>query len=92
VTPERWRQVTEILEAAWDREACERTAFLDRACADDPELRSNVEALLASDEKAGEFLAALKRAFGELRHAKPPASRAQSAETYVVAKGFRGRG
>ncbi len=37
----------------------------------------------------GELLARLKRAFAELRHAKPPASRAQSAETYVVAKGFR---
>ena len=34
--------------------------------------------------------AQLKQAFAELRHAKPPASRAQSAETYVVAKGFRG--
>ncbi|HEX4617725.1 MAG TPA: RlmE family RNA methyltransferase [Stellaceae bacterium] len=40
----------------------------------------------------GALLAQLKRGFAELRHAKPPASRAQSAETYVVAKGFRGRG
>jgi 23S rRNA (uridine2552-2'-O)-methyltransferase len=39
----------------------------------------------------GQLLAQLKRAFSELRHAKPPASRAQSAETYVVAKGFRSR-
>ena len=39
----------------------------------------------------GPLLAQFKRAFSELRHAKPPASRAQSAETYVVAKGFRGR-
>ena len=38
----------------------------------------------------GELLAALKRDFAEVRHAKPPASRAESAETYVVAKGFRG--
>jgi 23S rRNA (uridine2552-2'-O)-methyltransferase len=37
----------------------------------------------------GALLAALKRDFAELRHAKPPASRAQSAETYVVATGFR---
>ena len=41
---------------------------------------------------AGELLAALKQAFAEVRHAKPPASRAESAETYVIAKGFRGRG
>ena len=38
----------------------------------------------------GDLLAALKRAFAELRHAKPAASRAESAETYVVATGFRG--
>ncbi len=38
----------------------------------------------------GELLAELKRAFAALRHAKPPASRAESAETYVVATGFRG--
>jgi 23S rRNA (uridine2552-2'-O)-methyltransferase len=38
----------------------------------------------------GALLAALKRDFAELRHAKPPASRAESAETYVVANGFRG--
>ncbi len=36
------------------------------------------------------LLAELKRAFAEIRHAKPAASRAESAETYVVAKGFRG--
>jgi 23S rRNA (uridine2552-2'-O)-methyltransferase len=39
---------------------------------------------------AGDLLAALKKAFAEVRHAKPAASRAESAETYVVAKGFRG--
>ena len=38
----------------------------------------------------GALLAALKKSFTELRHAKPAASRAESAETYVVAKGFRG--
>lgn len=32
----------------------------------------------------------LKRSFTTVRHAKPPASRAESAETYVVAQGFRG--
>ena len=40
---------------------------------------------------AGPLLASLKRAFAEVRHAKPAASRAKSAETYVVAKGWRGR-
>jgi 23S rRNA (uridine2552-2'-O)-methyltransferase len=39
----------------------------------------------------GALLTQLKLAFAELRHAKPPASRAESAETYVIAKGFRSR-
>jgi 23S rRNA (uridine2552-2'-O)-methyltransferase len=39
----------------------------------------------------GELLLRLKRSFASLRHAKPPASRAESAEAYVVAQGFRGR-
>jgi 23S rRNA (uridine2552-2'-O)-methyltransferase len=32
----------------------------------------------------------MKKAFGSVRHAKPPSSRAESAEVYVVATGFRG--
>jgi 23S rRNA (uridine2552-2'-O)-methyltransferase len=38
----------------------------------------------------GALLLRLKREFAEVRHAKPAASRAESAETYVVARGFRG--
>nr|WP_051340111.1 RlmE family RNA methyltransferase [Azospirillum halopraeferens] len=34
----------------------------------------------------------LKRDFATVRHAKPPASRADSSETYIVAMGFRGTG
>ncbi len=36
-----------------------------------------------------ELLAMLKRQFTSTFHAKPPASRKDSAETYLVAKGFR---
>jgi len=39
-------------------------------------------------EKA--FLATLKGRFAAVRHAKPPASRKDSAELYVVATGFKG--
>ncbi len=39
----------------------------------------------------GELLAAVKRGFADARYAKPRASRAESAEVYIVAKGFRGR-
>jgi 23S rRNA (uridine2552-2'-O)-methyltransferase len=38
----------------------------------------------------GDLLKRLKRDFAEVRHVKPPASRKDSAEIYVVALGFRG--
>ena len=39
----------------------------------------------------GELLARLKRDFAAVHHVKPAASRAGSAELYVLATGFRGR-
>jgi 23S rRNA (uridine2552-2'-O)-methyltransferase len=39
----------------------------------------------------GTLLAALKRDYALVKHVKPPASRADSAELYVLAMGFRGR-
>jgi 23S rRNA (uridine2552-2'-O)-methyltransferase len=36
------------------------------------------------------MLDALKRQFATVRHAKPPASRKESSELYVIATGFRG--
>jgi len=38
-----------------------------------------------------DLLAMLKRNFATTFHAKPPASRAESAETYLIAKGFKGQ-
>jgi 23S rRNA (uridine2552-2'-O)-methyltransferase len=37
----------------------------------------------------GELLGLLKRSFAAVHHVKPPASRAESVELYLVAKGFR---
>jgi 23S rRNA (uridine2552-2'-O)-methyltransferase len=39
-----------------------------------------------------ELLQRLKQAFAAVRHLKPPASRAESAELYVIATGFKGDG
>jgi 23S rRNA (uridine2552-2'-O)-methyltransferase len=36
------------------------------------------------------LVAALKRHFASVKHAKPPASRKGSSEWYVVAQGFKG--
>jgi 23S rRNA (uridine2552-2'-O)-methyltransferase len=38
-----------------------------------------------------QLVAELKRHFTAVKHAKPPASRKQSSEWYVVAQGFKGR-
>ena len=71
-------RVMALLEAAFDF-ACEVLtpggAFVGKA-------------YLGGTEK--ELLAAIKKRFKTVRHAKPPASRKESAETYVVALGFRG--
>jgi 23S rRNA (uridine2552-2'-O)-methyltransferase len=37
-----------------------------------------------------ELLTRVKQSFAEVKHVKPPASRAESVELYLVAKGFRG--
>ena len=39
---------------------------------------------------SNELLTRLKKAFREVRHVKPPASRQESVELYVVALGFKG--
>jgi 23S rRNA (uridine2552-2'-O)-methyltransferase len=36
------------------------------------------------------LLAELKRDFASVKHVKPPASRSDSAELYLLAQGFRG--
>ena len=38
----------------------------------------------------GDLLAAIKPRFATIRHIKPPASRSESSETYLVAQGFKG--
>jgi 23S rRNA (uridine2552-2'-O)-methyltransferase len=39
---------------------------------------------------SNELLARLKKSFRDVKHVKPPASRAESVELYVVALGFKG--
>jgi 23S rRNA (uridine2552-2'-O)-methyltransferase len=39
---------------------------------------------------SGELLARIKQRFREVHHVKPPASRAESVELYLVATGFKG--
>jgi len=57
MTPERWRQMKELLGTVLELDPAKRTGYLDRACGNDAELRMDLERLLAAGEKAGdEFL------------------------------------
>ena len=59
MTPERWQQISELYRSAQLRDAAERDTFLRDACAGDEDLRRDVEALLAKEESAEQFLADL---------------------------------
>ncbi|MGH9751291.1 MAG: protein kinase domain-containing protein [Blastocatellia bacterium] len=59
MTPERWRAVDELLEAALAHSPDGRAAFLAEACADDTALRQEVESLLRHHEQEDGFLESL---------------------------------
>src|SRR5215510_14571820 len=52
----RWKQIKEVYDHALDLCGDEREVFLAEACGDDPDLRREVESLLAAHEDAGSFL------------------------------------
>jgi eukaryotic-like serine/threonine-protein kinase len=56
MTPARFQTIEEIFLAALDQEPDQISAFLDTACEGDEVLRREVEALLASDQRAGRFI------------------------------------
>jgi eukaryotic-like serine/threonine-protein kinase len=58
MTPERWQQIDEILQAALDLAPEHRSAFLDKACSGDAGLRRDVEDLISSHDDAGSFIEA----------------------------------
>jgi len=62
MTPERWRQIEEVFQAAAECATERRATFLDQACAGDDALRAEVESLLAHEAKATFIEAAIKEA------------------------------
>ena len=55
MTPERWRQITEVFHAARSRDASARASYLEHACAGDRALRDEVDAMLAAHHDPGGF-------------------------------------
>jgi serine/threonine protein kinase len=56
MTPEHWKQVKDAFQSLVECPPAERAARLDEVCADDAELRRELELLLASDDQARSFL------------------------------------
>ncbi len=56
MTPERWRQVEDVFQAALDCPPPERAALLDEACAGDAELKSEATALIRAYEDSHDFI------------------------------------
>ncbi len=56
MTPARLQTIEEIFHSALDQKPDQTDAFLDAACEGDELLRGKVEALLASHQRAGDFI------------------------------------
>jgi serine/threonine protein kinase/Tol biopolymer transport system component len=53
---ERWKRIESLYHSALERPPESRQAFLDNACSHEPDLRREVESLLARADQAGSFL------------------------------------
>ncbi len=56
ITPEIWERVRTLFEAAFEKEADQRAAYLAQNCPEES-IRERVAELLANHDKAGDFLA-----------------------------------
>lgn len=70
---DRWEQISRIYHASLEVPVAERSQYLQKACAGDPELRAEVESLLAMHEGAGGFLAnpAMEEVAKEIKQGSP---------------------
>src|SRR5215813_11588320 len=67
---QRWQRIEELYHAALERAPEDRAAFLAEACADDSDLRREVEELLRYDGAAESFIQGNALAF-EARRLEP---------------------
>jgi hypothetical protein len=56
MNPDRLQQIDSIFQSAIDLPAEQRRQYLDESCANDAELRSEVESLISSHELSGNFI------------------------------------
>ncbi len=70
MTQERWRKLEALFHEAMRHAPETRTAFLDDTCGSDPDMRRQIESLLANEHEAGSFLE--NAAFDDLEHMLSP--------------------
>jgi len=87
LTRERWAQIRQIFDAALERPAQDRAAYLQVACARDDELRREVENLLDSHDTATDFLSTPAAQLGQAMFARGDSFRGDEADDYP--KGYR---
>lgn len=56
MTPERWQRIESIFQSALDLARSDRENFLNAECADDADLRSEVDKLLLQYDESGDFI------------------------------------
>ena len=56
MTPERWRVIKTIFDAALELPSAGRTAFVEASCEGDAEALAEVQSLLAANDEAGDFI------------------------------------
>lgn len=56
MTPELWQRLKPLFHAAVDRDPAERAEFIDEVCAEDPELKLQLNALVHAEEQGTEAL------------------------------------
>jgi tetratricopeptide (TPR) repeat protein len=56
IQPDRAQHVAELVKSALERAGAERATFLDEACADDTEMRAEVDSFLQFQDEASQFI------------------------------------
>ena len=89
MTPERWRQVKEVLDGALEAEPASRTLCIAQACGDDADLRVEVESLLEFEAESEHFIE--EPLFGRFDGGPPGLAEGQRVGSYRVVREI-GRG
>ncbi|MEO8572352.1 MAG: hypothetical protein ABI481_00160 [Pyrinomonadaceae bacterium] len=56
MSPERWREIEEVFQAAVEMPRADRAQFLDKVCGTDADLKAELQKLLDSDDAASDFI------------------------------------